>query len=444
MSAFQKPTRRQFLKMAGVSAGATTVLARTADSRFRRGSGEARLAERPHPHRPPRRGGHGPGRHRDRAEGPWGRARGRGRHLRRPLRGVPEEVRQGPPGDSRLPGDPGPQGRGRGDRGQPRPLAHADDDRRAPGRQGRLLREADDALDRRGHPHGGGREEDGAHPPGRQPVRELDRLREGPATLRRGRHRPGQPRRGLDEPQLGDRRSPLADPEGRLAADDRLGPRFLGSAPRRPFEPTRLFRWRLYDDYGTSITGDLFVHLFSGMHLVTGRLRALARLLLGRPALLEGRPRDPGRPGRRLRLPGPGHEPGLQPDAQGQLRGRRGDERVGGDGLPLRRERGPHGAGRRRGHGLEAAASREGLGRRARERGVARRGDAAALRRPPGLRRPPRPLPELLRLRRSRKPVVEDALYGLRAAAPSLLCNLSYDKGRPVGWDPESFKFTVG
>jgi len=48
--------------------------------------------------------------------------------------------------------------------------------------------------------------------------------------------------------------------------------RFLGRAPKRPFEPARLFRWRLYNDYGTGITGDLFVHLFSGMHLVTGAL----------------------------------------------------------------------------------------------------------------------------------------------------------------------------
>ncbi len=48
--------------------------------------------------------------------------------------------------------------------------------------------------------------------------------------------------------------------------------RFLGSAPKRPFEPIRLFRWRNYVDYGTGVAGDLFVHLLSGLHTATGAL----------------------------------------------------------------------------------------------------------------------------------------------------------------------------
>ncbi len=48
--------------------------------------------------------------------------------------------------------------------------------------------------------------------------------------------------------------------------------RFLGSAPKRPFEPVRLFRWRNYSDYGTGVAGDLFVHLLSGLHVATGAL----------------------------------------------------------------------------------------------------------------------------------------------------------------------------
>uniref|UniRef100_Q02BI4 Oxidoreductase domain protein n=1 Tax=Solibacter usitatus (strain Ellin6076) TaxID=234267 RepID=Q02BI4_SOLUE len=48
--------------------------------------------------------------------------------------------------------------------------------------------------------------------------------------------------------------------------------RFLGRAPKVPFEPVRLFRWRNYRDYGTGVPGDLFVHLLSGLHFVTGAI----------------------------------------------------------------------------------------------------------------------------------------------------------------------------
>jgi len=44
---------------------------------------------------------------------------------------------------------------------------------------------------------------------------------------------------------------------------------FLGSAPKRPFDPVRFFRWRCFVDYGEGLAGDLFVHLISGIQFIT-------------------------------------------------------------------------------------------------------------------------------------------------------------------------------
>ena len=41
---------------------------------------------------------------------------------------------------------------------------------------------------------------------------------------------------------------------------------------------------------------------------------------------------------------------------------------------------------------------------------------------------------------RTRQPVVEDAVFGYRAAGAALLSNLSYEKGTVVHWDPEAMK----
>lgn len=47
-------------------------------------------------------------------------------------------------------------------------------------------------------------------------------------------------------------------------------PRFQGSAPKVAWNAERFFQWRKWHDYGSGVAGDLFVHLFSGTHFITG------------------------------------------------------------------------------------------------------------------------------------------------------------------------------
>jgi predicted dehydrogenase len=45
---------------------------------------------------------------------------------------------------------------------------------------------------------------------------------------------------------------------------------WLDGAPKRAFNAERFFRWRCFSDYGEGLAGDLFVHLISGIHFITG------------------------------------------------------------------------------------------------------------------------------------------------------------------------------
>jgi len=48
--------------------------------------------------------------------------------------------------------------------------------------------------------------------------------------------------------------------------------KYISISKDRPFDPLRFFRWRNYQDYGTGMAGDLFVHLFSSLHFITNSL----------------------------------------------------------------------------------------------------------------------------------------------------------------------------
>jgi predicted dehydrogenase len=219
--------------------------------------------------------------------------------------------------------------------------------------------------------------------------------------------------------------------------------RFLGNAKKRPFEPARLFRWRLYNDYGTGITGDLFVHLFSGMHLVTGA-RGPSRVFCsgGLRYWTDGR-EIPDVMVAVFDYPALGDTPAFNLTLKVNFVdggvtnewGESGFRFVGSEGLM------------ELGGGAVSVARRPPLSRdwdQEPSQDLALSDSTRhSHRAPAGYDDRLDHFRNFFAAVRSRKPVVEDALFGLRAAAPALLCNLSYEKQRPVGWDAEAFKVTV-
>ena len=227
---------------------------------------------------------------------------------------------------------------------------------------------------------------------------------------------------------------------------------YLGAAPKRPFEPVRLFRWRNYQDYGTGVAGDLFVHLFSGLHFITGvhgpsRVFATGGLRYwkdGRdvPDIMMGlydypaqNKMSPFNLALRVNfVNGAGETSGFR------FVGSEGVMTVGGSVTvsKITRESEP-------GYTIGTFPRRvqqEFLDSyRAKFPAKAPSADAMA---PTGedTFRAPRGYNDhydhhlnFLNAVRSRKPVVEDALFGLRAAGPALLSNRSYFEKKTLFWD---------
>ena len=219
--------------------------------------------------------------------------------------------------------------------------------------------------------------------------------------------------------------------------------RFLGSAPKRPFEPARLFRWRLYKDYGTGMTGDLFVHLFSGMHLVTGAYGPSRVFCSGGLRYWKDGREIPDVMVAVFDYPARGKTPAFNLTLKVNFVdggvtsewGESGFRFVGDEGLM------------ELGAGAVTVSRRPPLSRDwdaepSKETEVAE-STRQTYKGPDGYDDRLDHFRNFFASVRTRKPVVEDALYGLRAAAPSLLCNQSYDLGRPVAWDAETFRVTT-
>jgi len=231
--------------------------------------------------------------------------------------------------------------------------------------------------------------------------------------------------------------------------------RFLGDAPKRPFEPIRLFRWRNYRDYGTGIPGDLFVHLFSGIHYVLdslGPTRIMASGGLrywhdGRdvPDVVVGfydYPKTEAHPGFTLMLKVNFADGGGGEGHQFRFAGPDGVIMIGGNGVTLARQDRPRNPGLSAGTfttAVQEQLRREHRDQYPEETGLRPRAETVYSA-PPGYSDTYDHFRNFFDAVRSRMPVVEDAAFGYRAAGPAVLTNQSYVEQRAIGWDPAAMR----
>jgi predicted dehydrogenase len=227
-------------------------------------------------------------------------------------------------------------------------------------------------------------------------------------------------------------------------------PRFLGTAPKIPFNAEQFFQWRKWKAYGSGVAGDLFVHLFSGTHFITGShgpTRGMATgglrywndgrdvpdVMLGLFDYKEGFNLS-----LRVNFVDGGEE------SEGLIfTGSEGTMEIGGNAVTVSRVPREKAPGYTIGTFTEAMQKQivaeyqakypphaEGTSLGGTEKFVAPQGYSDSYDH----------FHNFFASVRSRKPVVEDAVFGYRAAGAALLSNLSLERSAIVNWDPEAMK----
>ncbi len=227
--------------------------------------------------------------------------------------------------------------------------------------------------------------------------------------------------------------------------------RFQGTAPKTQWNAERFFQWRKFRDYGSGVAGDLFVHLFSGTHYITGSkgpTRAMATGGLrfwkdGRdvPDVMLGLFDYPEGFNLALRV---NFVDGGNEGEGFIFTGSEGTMEISGNSVIVNSVPRPPDPGYQIGtytNDMQRRLLDEYRKKYPSTHGEApmREGNMKYVA-PNGYVDSYDHFKNFFASVRSRQPVVEDAVFGFRAAGAALLGNLSMDRGQVVHWDPEAMK----
>ena len=235
--------------------------------------------------------------------------------------------------------------------------------------------------------------------------------------------------------------------------------RYIGDAPKKPYDPKRFFWWRNYRDYGTGVAGDLFVHLVSRVHFLTdskGPTKiyssgALSHWKDGRdvPDVMSAimyYPETAEHPSFQLMLR-VNFISGFGEKTVTRFIGSEGVIDFEGDNFILSKNKMPEAPG----YGgwdsfdtypekMQKQIVEEYNKRWTKDQQQRPKLNSISYNVPPGYDDRLDHFTNFFESVRNKKPVVEDAIFGYRAAAPCLACNDSYFQKKIIYWDPVNMK----
>lgn len=238
--------------------------------------------------------------------------------------------------------------------------------------------------------------------------------------------------------------------------------RFLGDAPKRDFEPLRFFRWRNYRDYGTGVGGDIFIHKISPVHHIINSTGPQSIYANGQLSFWKDGRDVPDILTAILQYPQAKSHNAFPfqlrvnlADASGgrsytRIVGTEGALEITGNNMVFKKRKlsKAPGYGGWDGYNVFSSKQQKDFVKWYNEKYTS----ADQVKIQPFEKKSAAPAGYDDRLDhftyffnaiRGGKPVVENAEFGFRAAAPVLACNLSNEEKRIVYWDPEGMKLML-
>jgi len=235
--------------------------------------------------------------------------------------------------------------------------------------------------------------------------------------------------------------------------------KYISGMPRMPYDSKKFFWWRNYKSFGTGVAGDLFVHLLSGTHVITGSKGPSSIFSSGQLSYWKDGRDVPDVMTGIMQYAETSQHPAFQLTLQVNfVSGTGGSELVrfvgdegfidiGGDGLTVHQNKMPEAPGIGGWDALTTypKAMQETLLEQHNKKYTAEQ--RKRVKKPDIVYKKPQEFNEHLEHHsnffnsvKTGKPVIEDAEFGFRAAAPCLACNDSYFEKKIIHWDPENMK----